>query len=223
VHEFVIGLAIVSKMPNDQADENIVYLIRHGETEWARDGRHTGRADIPLTENGRIQAGYLLPIFEELRFSEILSSPLERALETARLAGVGAEVKVDPDLMEWNYGGYEGITAKQIREKVPGWTIWSHPCPNGETIQQVAARVDKVIARVRTIKGRTALFSHGHFLRVLAARWLGLDGATGRFFLLGTSTLSILGYEHDTPVIKTWNGPLITAACAVPWRQRSVP
>jgi len=125
--------------------------------------------------------------------------------------------------MEWDYGDYEGITTKQIREKVPGWTIWTHPCPNGETAQQVGDRADRVIARVRDAKANVALFSHGHFLRVLAARWLGLEAVGGRFFLLGTSTLSILGYEHETPAIKTWNGPLITAACAIPWKHPSVP
>jgi probable phosphoglycerate mutase len=200
-----------------------VYLIRHGETEWARDGRHTGRTDIPLTDTGRTQAGFLLPVFEQMPLGEILSSPLQRALETAHLAGMGARVESCPDLVEWDYGDYEGITTKQIREKVPGWTIWTHPCPNGETAQQVGDRADRVIARVRDAKANVALFSHGHFLRVLAARWLGLEAVGGRFFLLGTSTLSILGYEHETPAIKTWNGPLITAACAIPWKHSSVP
>jgi broad specificity phosphatase PhoE len=197
----------------------LVYLIRHGETEWARNGRHTGRANIPLTETGRTQAGFLLPIFDEVAFSHILSSPLARALETARLAGLGKRVELVPDLMEWDYGDCEGITSAQIRERVPDWTIWTHPCPNGETINQVAARADNVIARIRAEKGNIALFSHGHFLRVFVARWLGFEPAYGKYFLLETSTLSILGYEGSTPVIKTWNGPLITAACAVPWRQ----
>jgi probable phosphoglycerate mutase len=197
----------------------LVYLIRHGETEWARSGRHTGRTDIPLTDTGRTQAGFLLPIFDEVAFSHILSSPLQRALETARLAGVGNRVELDPDLMEWDYGDFEGITTSQIREKVPDWSIWTHPCPNGETIDQVAARADKVIARIRALHGNIALFSHGHLLRVLTARWLGFEPAFGQYLLLGTSTLSILTYEGSTPVIKTWNGPLITAACAVPWRQ----
>jgi broad specificity phosphatase PhoE len=200
-----------------------VYLVRHGETEWARDGRHTGRTDIPLTDTGRTQAGFLLPVFDHKPLQKIWSSPLQRALETARLAGLGTGVELCPDLMEWDYGDYEGITTKQIRERVPGWTIWTHPCPNGETVQQVGARADRVIAQVREVNNDVALFSHGHFLRVLAARWLGLEPTDGRFFLLGTSTLSILGYEHETPAIKTWNGPLITAACAVPWKHPSVP
>jgi probable phosphoglycerate mutase len=210
-------------MPHDQQSESLLYLIRHGETEWARDGRHTGRTDIPLTETGRMQAGYLLPIFEELTFSQILSSPLQRSLETAYLAGLGKRVETDPDLMEWDYGDYEGITTKQIRESVPGWTAWTHPCPNGETIEKISARADRVIARAESGQGNIALFSHGHFLRVLAARWLGLAPSGGRYFLLGTSTLSILGHERETRAIKTWNGPLITAACAVPWRQKSTP
>ena len=201
----------------------MVYLIRHGETEWARDGRHTGRTDIPLTETGRTQAEFLLPIFDEVSFSRILSSPLQRALETARLAGQGNRVELVPDLMEWDYGDYEGITTEQIREKIPDWSIWTHPCPNGETINEVAARADRVISQVRSQEGNVALFSHGHLLRVLAVRWLGLEPADGRYFQLGTSTLSILTFDRTTPVIKTWNGPLITAACAVPWRHGSTP
>jgi broad specificity phosphatase PhoE len=203
--------------------EKQIYLIRHGETEWSQNGRHTGRTDIPLTETGRTQAAFLMPIFEDTTFTHIYSSHLQRSLETARLAGVGDKVEIWEDLREWDYGDYEGITTKQIREKVPGWTVWTHPCPNGETIEQISGRADRVVARLHEIKGPVALFSHGHFLRVLAARWLALDGSCGRFFLLGTSTLSIFGYERETPAIKTWNGPLITAACAVPWKGKSVP
>ncbi len=206
---------------NADQTKGLVYLIRHGETEWARDGRHTGRTDIPLTETGRTQAGFLLPIFDEVSFSLILSSPLQRALDTARLAGLGNRVELVPDLMEWDYGDYEGITTWQIREKVPDWSIWTHPCPNGETINDVASRADRVISQVRSEEGNVALFSHGHLLRVLAVRWLGFEPAYGRYFQLGTSTLSILAFDGATPVIKTWNGPLITAACAVPWRHGS--
>jgi broad specificity phosphatase PhoE len=201
----------------------LVYLIRHGETEWARDGRHTGRTDIPLTETGRTQAGFLLPIFDEVSFSRILSSPLQRALETARLAGQGNRVELVPDLMEWDYGNYEGISTEQIREKIPDWSIWTHPCPNGETINDVAARADRVISQIRDQENNVALFSHGHLLRVLAVRWLGFEPADGKHFQLGTSTLSILTYDRAMPVMKTWNGPLITAACAVPWRQEITP
>ena len=200
-----------------------VYLIRHGETEWAKDGRHTGRTDIPLTDKGREQAGFLLPIFDEVKFSHVLSSPLRRAVETAKLAGVGSRLELDDDLMEWHYGDYEGLTTTQIRELAPGWTIFSQGSPNGETIDQVAQRADRIVAKLRSINGNVAIFSHGHFLRVLVCRWVGLPAEYGRHFLLGTSTLSILGYEHETPAISTWNGPLITAACAVPWRRPSVP
>jgi broad specificity phosphatase PhoE len=204
--------------PSDQ-----IYLIRHGETQWAKDGRHTGRTDIPLTEFGREQASFLLPIFEEVKFSLILSSPLQRALETAKLAGLGSRVKLDGDLTEWDYGDYEGRTTKQIREHVPGWSVWTHACPNGETIDQVSLRADRVVAELRSVDGNIAIFSHGHFLRVLASRWIGLPAAQGGHFLLGTSTLSILGYEREVPVMRTWNGPLITAACAVPWVRASGP
>jgi broad specificity phosphatase PhoE len=200
-----------------------IYLIRHGETEWARDGRHTGRTDIPLTDTGREQAGFLLPIFDDVKFNGIFSSPLQRAFETAKLAGVGSRVELENDLEEWDYGDYEGITTQQIRERVPGWTIWTHPCPNGETMQEVSRRADRVVAKLRSSQGNIAVFSHGHFLRVLVCRWIGLPPDNGRHFLLGTSTLSILAYERDVPVIKTWNGPLITAACAVPWRRPSMP
>jgi broad specificity phosphatase PhoE len=200
-----------------------IYLIRHGETEWAKTGRHTGLTDIPLTDAGRQQAGFLLPIFDDVKFARILSSPLQRALETAKLAGLGSRVEVDRALMEWGYGDYEGLTTKQIRSLVPGWSVWTHPCPGGETIDQVSHRADLVVATLRSIEGNVAIFSHGHFLRVLVTRWIGLPANHGSHFLLGTSTLSILGYENELPVIKTWNGPLITAACAIPWKRPTVP
>jgi broad specificity phosphatase PhoE len=202
---------------------NSIYLIRHGETEWAKNGRHTGRTDIPLTDAGREQAGFLLPIFDEVKFTRILSSPLQRALETAKLAGLGSRVELDKDLLEWAYGDYEGLTTKEIRDQVPDWSVWTHPCPNGETIDQISLRADRVVATLRSIEGNVAIFSHGHFLRVLVSRWVGLSANHGSRFLLGTSTLSILAYENATPVIKTWNGPLITAACAIPWKRPSVP
>lgn len=200
-----------------------IYLIRHGETEWAKNGRHTGRTDIPLTDAGREQAGFLLPIFDDVKFTQIMSSPLKRALETAGIAGLGPRLETEADLMEWDYGDYEGLTTKQIRERAPGWSIWTHLCPNGETLDQVIQRVDRVVAKILSTEGNVAIFSHGHFLRVLVSRWIGLPGNAGSRFLLGTSTLSILGYENGLPVIKTWNGPLITAACAIPWRRPSVP
>ena len=203
--------------------ERHFYLIRHGETEWARDGRHTGRTDIPLTETGREQAGFLRPIFEDVAFEAILSSPLQRAQETAKLAEPSHRVELVDDLHEWDYGDYEGITTAQIRQKVPDWTIWSHGCPSGECAADVGKRADRIVARLHQSTGHVAVFSHGHFLRVLVARWIDQPPECGRHFLLGTSTLSILGFEHEYPAIKTWNGPLITAACAVPWRHASVP
>ena len=202
---------------------NSIYLIRHGETEWAKNGRHTGRTDIGLTDTGREHAGFLLPIFDEVKFTRILSSPLQRALETAKLAGLTSRVESDKELLEWDYGDYEGLTTQQIRDRVPGWSIWTHPCPNGETIDQISQRAGRVVATLRSIAGNVAIFSHGHFLRVLVSRWIGLSADHGSRFLLGTSTLSILGYENELPVIKTWNGPLITAACAIPWKRPSVP
>ena len=200
-----------------------IYLIRHGETEWAKSGQHTGRTDIPLTDAGREQAGFLLPIFDDVKFARIFSSPLQRALETAELAGLHSRVELEKELLEWDYGDYEGLTTKQIRERAPDWSIWTHPCPNGETIEQISQRADRVVAMLRSIEGNVAIFSHGHFLRVLVSRWIGLSADHGSRFLLGTSTLSILGYENELPAIKTWNGPLITAACAIPWKRPSVP
>ena len=217
----LLGISLNTRMANQSEHE--IYLIRHGETEWARDGRHTGRTDIPLTETGRQQAEFLRPIFEGIEFENILSSPLRRAFETAYLADLKDRVESDDDLREWDYGDYEGITTKQIREKVPNWTVWTHPCPNGETIEQVAARADRVLARCEQIKGNVALFSHGHFLRVLVSRWINLSADNGRHFLLHTSTLSILAYEREVHAIKTWNGPLVTAACAVPWSKADGP
>jgi broad specificity phosphatase PhoE len=200
-----------------------IYLIRHGDTEWAKNGRHTGLTDIPLTDAGREQAGFLLPIFEDVKFARIFSSPLQRALETAKLAGLSSRVEVDKELLEWDYGDYEGLTTKQIRDRVPGWSVWTHPCPKGETIDQISQRADRIVAKLRSIDGNVAIFSHGHFLRVLVCRWIDLSPDHGSRLLLGTSTLSILGYENEAPVIKTWNGPLITAACAIPWKRPSVP
>jgi len=217
----LLGLCLNTDMANHPEHE--IYLIRHGETEWARDGRHTGRTDIPLTETGRQQAEFLRPIFEGIEFETILSSPLRRAFETAYLAGLKDRVELDDDLREWDYGDYEGITTKQIREKVPDWTVWTHPCPNGETIEQVAVRADRVLAGCEQINGNVALFSHGHFLRVLVSRWINLSPDNGRHFLLHTSTLSILAYEREVHAIRIWNGPLITAACAVPWSEAGVP
>ncbi len=202
---------------SSHADLNL-YLIRHGQTEWAHLGKHTGLTDIPLTELGRDQATLLHPIFDETPFDLILSSPLQRALTTAQIAGAGDRIEICPDLVEWNYGSYEGLTTPQIRETNPHWTVWTHATPNGETAEQITTRADRILNRLRPLTGNIALFSHGHFLRALACRWLEKPIALGQHLLLDTSTLSILTRDRGTPAIKTWNGPLLTAACAVPWK-----
>jgi broad specificity phosphatase PhoE len=184
-----------------------LWLIRHGETEWARLGRHTGRTDVPLTDLGREQARALGRRLAGHAFGLVLTSPLSRARETASLAGFGSVAVADPDLMEWDYGSLEGRETAEIRASYPGWTIWQGPWPGGETIDQVAARADRIVAWARSAKrDRDVLvFAHGHLLRVLAARWLRLPPASGRLFALGTGTLSVLGWEHEAPVVQTWN------------------
>jgi broad specificity phosphatase PhoE len=185
--------------------ERQVWLVRHGETEWARLGRHTGRTDIPLTDTGREQARALARRLAGGRFALALTSPLSRAAETAALAGYGDVAAVDPDLREWNYGSFEGRTTVDIRKDLPGWSIWTGPWPDGETVEQVGARADRIVARIRAADGDVVVFSHGHVLRVLASRWLGLSPAFGRSFALATATISILGWERESPVIETWN------------------
>jgi broad specificity phosphatase PhoE len=187
------------------APERQVWLVRHGETEWARLGRHTGRTDIPLTDMGREQARSVARRLAGVPFALALTSPLSRAAETAALAGYGDVAAIDPDLREWNYGAFEGRTTDDIRKDVPGWSIWTGPWRHGETVEQVGARADRVIATVRAADGDVVVFSHGHVLRVLAARWLGLPPASGRSFALATATISILGWERENPVIETWN------------------
>jgi probable phosphoglycerate mutase len=182
-----------------------IWLVRHGETEWARLGRHTGRTDVPLTELGREQARLVAARLAGVSFALVLSSPLARAFETALLAGFGDRVEPDPDLVEWDYGAYEGRTTSEIRSATPGWSIWRQGPVGGETIDEVAARADRVIARARSVEGNVLLFAHGHVLRVLAARWLGLPPSEGRLFALSTATVSILGWEHGAPVILRWN------------------
>lgn len=188
-----------------------LWLVRHGETEWARLGRHTGRTDVPLTDVGRAQAAMLgtrLAAHETdpggRPFSLVLTSPRARASETAAIAGFG-RAQVDPDLAEWDYGALEGLTTPQIRRDLPDWSIWGGPWPDGESIDEVGARADRVLARVRAADGDVLLFSHGHFLRVLAARWLGLAPAFGALFGLSTGTISILGWDRETAVVETWN------------------
>ncbi|GLW97046.1 histidine phosphatase family protein [Microtetraspora sp. NBRC 16547] len=190
-----------------------VILLRHGETEWSRDGRHTGLTDLPLTERGEEQARALASVVRGRTFALALSSPAQRARVTARLAGLPSP-ETDPNLWEWDYGGYEGITTEEIRKTRPGWYVWrdgvvpgdaAHP---GESVEHVGDRADEVIARIRPIDGDVVLVSHGHFLRVLAARWLGLPADSGRFFRLDTGTYSALGFEHGEPVILRWNAPV---------------
>ena len=181
----------------------VVVLVRHGETQWARSGQYTSRTDLELTAVGRRQAEALGSALSARRFALVLTSPMRRAAETARLAGVAAEVA--PELAEWDYGDYEGRTTADVRTEVPGWTVWSHPSPGGETPAEVGPRVDRLLERVRAVDGDVALFSHGHLLRVLAARWLGLAPQDGRLFALDTATLSVLGSERETPVVRRWN------------------
>ena len=185
-----------------------VFCIRHGETAWSLSGQHTGVTDIPLTDNGRRLAAELRPMLARQAFALVLVSPLRRARETCELAGLGEAAIVDADLTEWNYGRYEGLTPAQIHETAPGWMIFRDGCPDGETPAQVAARVDRVIARCRAAGGDVALFAHGHVLRELAARWIGLPADGGQHFLLDTGTLCILGFYRDAPAIKVWNGPI---------------
>jgi probable phosphoglycerate mutase len=185
-----------------------VYLVRHGETEWSLSGQHTGTTDLPLTDNGRALARRLAPILADQAFSLVLTSPLRRARETCALAGLAERAVVDPDLLEWSYGEYEGLTPKQIAAKRPGWLIFRDGCPGGESPAQIGARVDRVIGRVREAEGNVALFAHGHVFRVLVARWIGLPPSGGQHFSLDTATLSILGHYHDSPAVKVWNAPL---------------
>jgi broad specificity phosphatase PhoE len=185
--------------------EKRIWLIRHGETEWSLSGQHTSVTDIPLTEMGKRQGAALGRELADKQFAAVLTSPRTRALETARLAGYGGVAQVDNNLQEWNYGEYEGITTPDIRKHTPGWLIWDGPVPGGETSEQVAARADRAIARALDIDGEVALFAHGHILRVLTARWLGLPAKGGQLFALGTGSISILGFERETHVISQWN------------------
>jgi broad specificity phosphatase PhoE len=193
-----------------------LFTIRHGETAWSLSGQHTGKTDIPLTDNGRRLAEGMRPVLAKEAFVLVLVSPMQRARETCELAGLGKNAVIDPNLMEWDYGEYEGLTPKQIHEMAPGWLIFRDGCPGGEAPEQVGARVDRVIARARTAAGDVALFAHGHVLRVLAARWLGLPPDAGQHFLLNTGTLSVLGYYHETPAVRIWNGPIVGQLAAGP-------
>jgi probable phosphoglycerate mutase len=187
-----------------------VFLIRHGETEWSLNGRHTGVSDIPLTEKGREVARLWQPYARARTFALVLSSPLQRARQTCELAGLGAQAQIEADLKEWNYGDYEGLTPQQIRAARPDWLIFRDGCPGGESPAEVGARVDRVIARIRAAAGNVAVFAHGHVLRVFAARWLGLPASGGGHFLLETATLCVLSSYHGVPAVRRWNAPLVT-------------
>jgi broad specificity phosphatase PhoE len=189
-------------MSEDEAGE--VWLARHGATEWSESGRHTSVTDLPLTAEGEAAARSLAPRLADIHFDLVLTSPLQRARRTAELAGF-PDAHVDDDLTEWAYGDYEGLTTVQIRETVPGWTIWTHPSPGGETADEVGRRLDRVIAKVRAHGGRVLVFAHGHSLRALAARWIEEPVQAGSRLHLDTATISVLAYERDTPVVQRWN------------------
>ena len=185
----------------------VVYVARHGETEWSRSGQHTGTTDLPLTEPGEEAARRLGKRLGGLRFAQVFSSPLQRARRTAELAGF-AEVEILPAAIEWNYGRYEGVRTRDIQRERPGWDLFRDGCPEGESAADVGARADLVIGRIRAVAGDALLFSSSHFLRVFAARWLGLDPSRGCHFVLSTAALSCFGYEHENlsePVIRLWN------------------
>ena len=189
-----------------------LWLIRHGETEWSVEGRHTGRTDIPLTENGREQAAKLGRYLAGTKFVAVLRSPMLRARETCEIAGFGNVATVDQGLMEWDYGVFEGRTSKEIQTEIPDWSVWKDAIVGGESVEQVGARADGVIARVLAGAGpstddvvRVALFAHAHILRILTARWIGLEAREGCRFALGTGSVSVLGFEKETRVIRSWN------------------
>jgi probable phosphoglycerate mutase len=184
-----------------------VYLARHGETAWSITGQHTGMTDLPLTARGEANARKLGKLIGHVDFAQVLASPLKRARSTCELAGYGARADIDEELVEWNYGQYEGQTTFEIRRSRPDWQLFRDGCPGGESLDQVGRRADRVVGRLRAAAGNVLVFSSGHFLRVLAARWLGLDPAAGKYLLLTTATLSIVGYEHslNEPVIRLWN------------------
>jgi probable phosphoglycerate mutase len=199
----VISPEILLNPPNPTT----VYLARHGETAWSLTGQHTGLTDLPLTERGQLNARRLGERLRDLTFAKVFASPLQRAARTCELAGFRAAAETDPDLVEWNYGDYEGRRTTEIHQHYPTWQLFRDGCPGGEAPDQVAVRADRVLQRARNIPGNVLLFSSGHFLRVLAARWLGLEPVYGKFFALNTASLSALGYENNVsqPVLRLWN------------------
>jgi probable phosphoglycerate mutase len=187
------------------AEGHRIWLVRHGETEWSKSGQHTGRTDIPLTAMGERQGQALGRTLAGRQFALVLTSPLARARETCRLAGLASAAQPSDDLLEWDYGLYEGRTTAEVRTEQPGWSIWTTPMPKGETVEQVGERTRRVIERVAAVDGDVALFAHAHVLRILAACWIGLPPIHGRSLTLGTASLSVLGYERQTRVIEVWN------------------
>jgi broad specificity phosphatase PhoE len=182
-----------------------VVLVRHGQTEWSVSGQHTGTTDIPLTDQGRRDAEALGDRLSGWRFARVLTSPLARAFDTCRLAGFGEQAEVTPDLREWDYGDYEGRRTEDIRKERPGWGIWTHGVPGGETVADVGRRADRVLDAAREADGDVALFAHGHMLRILGARWIGLPPDHGRLLALATASISVLGWEREAAVLERWN------------------
>jgi len=192
-----------------------ITLIRHGETTWSLTGQHTGRTDLPLTANGEHRVSLLRVRLQVIKFSHVLASPLQRARRTCELAGFGSVARPDPDLQEWDYGAYEGLTTREIHAKQPGWNVFQDGCPGGESVEEVSQRADRVIGSLHALDGSVAVFSHGHFLRALAVRWIGLPLLDGRHFALDTGSVSILGYDPSngrTPVISLWNAGASTGS-----------
>ncbi len=184
-----------------------IYIVRHGQTLWSLQGRHTGTTDIPLTKKGEEQAGYLKKYLSRKKFVSVLSSPLQRSLRTCEIAGYKNICEVRNELKEWNYGNYEGIKTSEIKDKMPSWNLFEHGCPNGETIQDVEKRADVIISEIRNRNGDILIFSHGHFLRIFALRWIGIDTKFAKNILLGTAAMSVLGYDHNLnePAMLLWN------------------
>ena len=184
-----------------------IWLLRHGATEWSRNGRHTGSSDISLLPEGEAEARALAPLLAGQHFAEVWVSPLQRARRTCELAGLGAQAQLNENLREWDYGSYEGITTAEIRQTVPGWSVWSHGCPGGEDAAAVTQRCEALIAQLLLLEGNIALFAHGHLLRSLAGTWIGQGAVGGKHLALGTGSHSLLGFERENPVILRWNAP----------------
>ena len=184
-----------------------LWIIRHGATEWALQGRHTGSTDLPLLPQGEEEAKALAPVLKGVRFAAVLSSPLQRAMRTCALAELDMHAEILPELIEWNYGNYEGITTAEIRQTLPEWSLWSHGCPQGEDAAAVTRRCKAMIDQVMAIDGDVALFAHGHILRSLAGTWIGLGAVGGKHLILGTATTSVLGFERENRALKRWNAP----------------